>query len=137
MFPPNGNNLGGDIYLLMPTDDATWILAEIQCKDYFGSFDPATHTARLATMVQDWQDGNRWLNGSEVEISGARMSNPIPEFLRANNIQVVRLLCTSTPLESALPTLGPNEALLDLRRVVPTAAYNLEGLHHIRDLLSM
>ena len=140
LFPPHDLNMGGDFYLLLRrTDRQGWILVEFQCKDIFGSFDLVQNAKWMDDVVLDWRSKACYLQGQTASCNGEAL-NPVPLFLAAHKIAVVRVLCTNNPIDpSLIGKLDPNEALLDrvkLRNVVPTAAYNMEGVHRVRNLFS-
>jgi hypothetical protein len=149
LFPPHERNMGGDFYLLLRRADEQadeegdgqgWILVEFQCKDIFGSFDLVQNANWMDDVVLDWRSKACYLQGQTASCNG-EAPNPVPAFLAAHKIAVVRVLCTNNPIDpSLIGKLGPNEALLDrvkLRNVVPTAAYNMEGVHRVRNLFSL
>eukprot|EP00047_Mylnosiga_fluctuans_P012540 m.26725 g.26725 ORF g.26725 m.26725 type:complete len:765 (-) comp4324_c0_seq1:134-2428(-) len=140
MFPPDNDNMGGSFYLLLPcVKQPGWVLVEFQCKDVFGNFDPAINTVWMAKTVSGWRDGAAYLEGQHASCGGLA-ANPVPAFLAAHSIRVVRVLCTNNPLQPAVVgALSANEAVLDrvlLRNAVPTAAYNMEGVHRVRSLFA-
>jgi hypothetical protein len=140
LFPSHNFNMGGDFYLLLRrVEPPGWLLVEFQCKDIFGSFDPGKNAQWMSHVVTEWRKKACYLKGQTASCHGDFL-NPVPAFLAAHAIDVVRVLCTNNPIDpSAVGTLGPDEAMLDrvrLRNVVPTAAYNMEGVHRVRNLFS-